>query len=77
MVEAVTLQEIKHTDSTAAQKLAANWWNLIMSMTNGDDGAVNALFAVNDARETWPKPTASYTKKQSLLEAILEVYIRK
>ena len=79
MVEAVTLQEIKATpDSTAAQKLAANWWNLIMSMTNGDDGAVNALFAVNDARETWPEADRFlYEKAEPFLEAILEVYIRK
>lgn len=79
MVEAVTLQEVKAApDSTAAQKLAANWWNLIMSLTNGDDGAVSALSAVNDARETWPiADRFLYEKAEPFLEAVLEVYIRK
>ena len=79
MVEAVTLQEVKAApDSVAAQKLAANWWNLIMSLTNGDDGAVSALSAVNDARETWPVADRFlYEKAEPFLEAVLEVYIRK
>jgi len=79
MIEAVTLQEVKAApDSTAAQKLAANWWYLIMKLTNGDDGAVSALSAVNDARETWPVADRFlYEKAEPFLEVVLEVYIRK
>lgn len=79
MVEAVTLQAIKaEPESAAAQKLAKSWWNLIMNLTKGDEGAVNALFAVNDARETWPVADRSlFEKAEPFLDAVLEVYIRK
>lgn len=78
MVEAATLQAVKAApESVAAQKLAASWWNLIMSLTNGDEGAVTAFSAVNNARETWPVADRSlYEKAEPFLEMALDAYIR-
>lgn len=79
LVEAATLQAVKAApESVAAQKLAASWWNLIMSLTNDDEGVVTALSAVNNARETWPAADRSlFEKAEPFLEAVLEAYIRK
>ena len=78
-VEAVTLQAIKAApESDAAQNLAAHWWNLIINLTKGDEGVVNALSAVDNARETWPAADRFlFEKAEPYLDAVLEVYIRK
>lgn len=78
-VEAVTLQAIKaEPESDAAQKLAANWWKLIINLTKGEEGAVTALSAVDNARETWPEADRFlFEKAEPYLEAVLEVYIRQ
>ncbi len=79
MVKAATLEAVKDApESAEAQKLAASWWNLMMNLTNGDEGVLTALSVVNNARETWPAADRSlFEKAEPFLEAVLEVYIKK
>jgi DNA-binding transcriptional MerR regulator len=77
MVTAITLHETGHNpDSPAAQSLAKQWWEMILSLTGGDEATVAAFANINSNREAWPEADRKlFEAAEPFIEAALGAYI--
>lgn len=77
MITAITLRETcQKPDAPAAQSLAKRWWEMIMSLTGGDEATISAFSNENKNREAWPEADRKlYEAAEPFLEAALSVYI--
>jgi DNA-binding transcriptional MerR regulator len=77
MITAITLRETcQKPDAPAAQSLAKRWWEMIMSLTGGEEATISAFANVNKNREAWPESDRKlYEAAEPFLEAALGVYI--
>ncbi len=77
MITAITLDETSQKpESPAAQLLAKRWWEMIMSLTGGEEATISAFANVNNNRESWPVSDRKlYEAAEPYLEAALGIYI--
>lgn len=79
MVEAVTLQKIGvRPEEARAQLLAKKWWDLVNTMTNGEDEVADDLAEVNENRKSWPEADKLlFEAAESFIEPALNEYFKK
>lgn len=53
-----------------AQQLAAKWWEMIMSLTQGDPALIQNIFAIGTSIDNWPSEELKEATKSFLGEAI-------